>query len=792
MVLQYLSTTMGFSCPALRPSPPLPRPPYPASRFEPLDEPAPLPHHALATDLENDGAVVLIATRSKTTLLTEDMSRRLDQLAIAGSEHPLIAPVIGIFDAGTTWNVVYFLHDRLMPMRTLAQDVASKDGYTEAQLHRKAFALVDALHYLHTRGIVHGNLTIHHLYIAGDRLQLLLPPFLDLHTATAMHPPTPHCKAADIFAFGALIYLLTTGHDPHLNVIPDSVALQSLTVPAQTLVLECLSHELSRRPTTTMLLHRQWFSFQKPTSHRYTPPRSWPSFHSSSSSLDDKETLVKMPDSGSLLDASGLLLSDEPLAVYSSFDALSYEYAVPAYQPFTYTAAPVSTTRRLTNHIRTTHPVARSLQLPVHFSAFGPPAWDTKCRVFIWACAPHQFEDMLAMALDEGVIETGRLSRGLRVTHGTMITIALEPCVGLSVVGESAKSFQWVEEMEKVFFDLKLVETNEDDVGRLCRARIIVGTHVAILHFTIPPPTMVRHDDDDSEARVVTYPSSYTPLDVPPPEAMTIPLSSLTLLEPIGAGSFGTAYRARYKNAEVVVKKLKTDVLSSVSRHEFLHEVRALSMLGKHPHVVEFLGACDDELALVMEYVPNGSVETLLYDSEYYTYGVYPRTIFARDAAHGVLNIHQGSFLHRDIAARNCLLDADFHVKVCDFGLSRPIDRMGHVLDQPGFGPLKWMAPESLELPHVFSPASDAYMFGVLLYEIMVGTEPFGRDMPPQEAAALVLEGHRLSIDAASACPDEHRSLLAACLRSDPQARPSMMDIARTLDDWLRANALSK
>ncbi|KDO17539.1 hypothetical protein SPRG_16798, partial [Saprolegnia parasitica CBS 223.65] len=143
------------------------------------------------------------------------MSRRLDQLAIAGSEHPLIAPVIGIFDAGTTWNVVYFLHDRLMPMRTLAQDVASKDGYTEAQLHRKAFALVDALHYLHTRGIVHGNLTIHHLYIAGDRLQLLLPPFLDLHTATAMHPPTPHCKAADIFAFGALIYLLTTGHDPH-------------------------------------------------------------------------------------------------------------------------------------------------------------------------------------------------------------------------------------------------------------------------------------------------------------------------------------------------------------------------------------------------------------------------------------------------------------------------------------------------------------------------------------------------------------------------------------------------
>ncbi|RHY40383.1 hypothetical protein DYB30_014262 [Aphanomyces astaci] len=149
-----------------------------------------------------------------------------------------------------------------------------------------------------------------------------------------------------------------------------------------------------------------------------------------------------------------------------------------------------------------------------------------------------------------------------------------------------------------------------------------------------------------------------------------------------------------------------------ISRAEFDHEVLAMTMLSHHPHVVDFLGACDDasELSIVMEYVANGSLQSLLYDSA----KPQPRYYYST----------------------NCLVDDTFHVKVCDFGLSRPMDRM-MVLS---CGPLKWMAPESLELPHVFSTASDTYMFGVLLFEIMMGKEPFPL-LPPHEAAALVLEG---------------------------------------------------
>ncbi|OQR91597.1 kinase [Thraustotheca clavata] len=737
------------------------------------------------------------------------MWNRLEQLIKAGDKHRLIAPIIGVFDADCTWNVVYYLHAANESMKTLAEDIVAKGGYTEEQLHRKAYASLDALHYLHTNNIAHGNLTHQHFFFSGDEFQLIIPAFLDFHTFRVMHPATPYCKAADILAFGVLIYLLTTGQDPHV-LEQDSVALKSLSVPARDVVLECLSNDINQRPTITQLLNRQWFSLQS-SSHRYSSRiaiKQSSSLSSASSFDEKKETFVdlskfkrkfskKASQEYSLIGTPGKLAST-PVETTETREETVHVYTAVgpyyAYQPFPYSTTHLgANTARLSSTIRGKDTVVRSLQLPVHFSAFGPPSWNLisrKCRVFIWACAPHQFEDMLEMALQQGVVETGRLSRGLRLMHGTMVTISIEPCAGLVVVGESSKSFQWMEEMTKVFFDLKVGSNDLEDIGRLCRAKIIVGTHVAILHFTLPSVLAAFCEEEF----VVNYPSTYTPLEPPSLTEISIPSNELTLLETIGSGSFGTAYRAIYNNNSVVVKTLQTDTMarSHVSEQEFMHEITALSMLGKHPHVVKFIGACPENKSIVMEYVPNGSVEKLIYDArdDYEFYGIYARTIFARDAAHGIVNIHQGSFLHRDIAARNCLLDQDFHVKVCDFGLSRPVDRMGHVLDQPGFGPLKWMAPESLELPHVYSPASDTYMFGVLLYEIMMGDEPFGSHIRPQDAAALVLEGHRLTSDVSASCPTEHLMLMEACLRTDPQRRPSMLDISATLDEWLRAHAM--
>ncbi len=84
--------------------------------------------------------------------------------------------------------------------------------------------------------------------------------------------------------------------------------------------------------------------------------------------------------------------------------------------------------------------------------------------------------------------------------------------------------------------------------------------------------------------------------------------------------------------------------------------------------------------------------------------------------ARGVHHLHSESIIHRDLAARNILLTANMESKVADFGLSRQLlNKEGNNYTKSSFGPLKWMAPEAI-LHKKYSPASDAFSFGVVRY----------------------------------------------------------------------------
>ncbi len=76
--------------------------------------------------------------------------------------------------------------------------------------------------------------------------------------------------------------------------------------------------------------------------------------------------------------------------------------------------------------------------------------------------------------------------------------------------------------------------------------------------------------------------------------------------------------------------------------------------------------------------------------------------------------------MHRDIAARNVLLDANNIVKIADFGLTRkiPDGQDFWKLDKAGKLPVKYMSIESLTLKR-FSAASDVWAFGVFLWELL-------------------------------------------------------------------------
>ncbi|GLD94029.1 hypothetical protein PINS_up002640 [Pythium insidiosum] len=451
-------------------------------------------------------------------------------------------------------------------------------------------------------------------------------------------------------------------------------------------------------------------------------------------------------------------------------------------------------------------PLAPSLWLKesldaVYLSAFGPDdiSFRDIFRVDIWAYLRQQRQEMLETARECNEGEVGKRVQPMGVARGTLITVFIEPSDCIGVLGDDCKSFRWRGDVNGVSFELYRktaptcvgVSSGNDDT--LCIARIVAGATVSLLYIRL------RALSSPTEQGMTPLSTRIEHLTA---EVTEIPTAELEIVRPVGKGAFGEAMLARWteRSVDVVLKYPHHDAFrDSETLEAFRHEAAVMHMLGKHPHVVELLGltastASSSPPALVTEYLSNGSLHDVLtrasspssshcHWADASHLNLFSRTVMARDAAHGIVNIHQAHVLHRDIAARNCLLDDQFRVKVCDFGLSRLAKSALYFDDEHhGFGPIKWMAPESVLPPHLFSTHSDAYMFGVLMYEIFSGSLPFP-GISSREALALILEGQHVPIP--DYLPRPHKELMLRCFDPHPLRRPTMDQVFVTLDQWI-------
>jgi len=152
------------------------------------------------------------------------------------------------------------------------------------------------------------------------------------------------------------------------------------------------------------------------------------------------------------------------------------------------------------------------------------------------------------------------------------------------------------------------------------------------------------------------------------------------------------------------------------------------------------------------------------------------------DAAKGMNYLHKSDpvIIHRDLKSHNLLVDENWKVKVCDFGLSKILETQSDVTTMTACGTPSWTAPEILR-NEMYTAKADVYSFGIVLWECMTREDPYYGMPPFQVVLAVGTKGMRPTIPID--CPLKWKELITSCWSEDPNFRPSFDDIVVLLED---------
>lgn len=258
-----------------------------------------------------------------------------------------------------------------------------------------------------------------------------------------------------------------------------------------------------------------------------------------------------------------------------------------------------------------------------------------------------------------------------------------------------------------------------------------------------------------------------------------IPWEDLQIADRVGIGSYGEVYRGEWNGTEVAVKKFMNQDISGNALALFKCEVEIMSRL-RHPNVVLFMGAVTrpPNLSILTEFLPRGSLYKLLHKPNLQL-DEKRRMRMALDVAKGMNYLHTSHpvIVHRDLKTPNLLVDKNWVVKVCDFGMSR-MKHHTFLSSKSTAGTAEWTAPEVLR-NEPSNEKCDVYSFGIILWELATLDVPWTGYHSMQVIGAVGFQGKRPDIP--PRVDPEVAELIRECWQTNPQARPSFGQIIARL-----------
>jgi tetratricopeptide (TPR) repeat protein/tRNA A-37 threonylcarbamoyl transferase component Bud32 len=260
-----------------------------------------------------------------------------------------------------------------------------------------------------------------------------------------------------------------------------------------------------------------------------------------------------------------------------------------------------------------------------------------------------------------------------------------------------------------------------------------------------------------------------------------------TIVGELGRGGMGEVYLAEDASLDrkVALKFLPEAAFRDPTmRARFVREAKAAAALN-HPYIcgIHEVGEVDGRLFFAMDYIEGKTLRDLIRG------GPLPlgqAVQVAAEIAEALLAAHEKGLIHRDIKPANIMLTPEGHAKVMDFGLAKhyagpdsDTTLGGAMITVTGKGLTPgtpaYMSPEQLRgLP--LDPRSDIFSFGIVLYEMLTGRHPFGRESGATTVNAILGEAPRPLAGAALAgAPEALQRVVGKTLAKEPGARYASM-----------------